>query len=440
MCMPGLHGQDWTMFGFDLAHTSFNSAKSAITPATIKRLEPKWTNSVGAPLAAAVTLVNGILYVGAWDGNFYAIKAVDGTVLWSQFTGLVPAPETPACRAVIGVTSQAAVVGNTVYVGGGDSNVYALDIATGRLLWRELIADPSTGAYLWSSFTVYNNSLYIGVSSLGDCPLTRGALVRIDLNHPDPPQFKYLVPSDVVGGGIWSTVAIDANTNTIFATTGTGDQDPSIGLWGGTLLAMDAATLEVKNYFFLPSNSSLDDIEWGSSPTLFTDQNGVRLVGATGKDGVLYVLRQDDLTPVWQVKMAVECIAPEAGCGSISTPAFDGKRLYAGGGTRDANLFALGSLYALDPATGDVLWQEDLPGTLLAPVTVTNGLVFAATTMGLEVHDAETGKIAWTDQQFGTMYSQPVVAGGVVYTTYVSGDIIAWHIANPPLRSKGSPR
>lgn len=431
--------ENWTIFAHDLQHSSFNSLESSIAPLNIRRLQPAWISSVGAPIAAAASLADGTLYFGAWDGNFYAMNTKDGTVLWKQFTGLVPPPADATCFPVVGVSGQAAVVGKNVYVGGGDSAVYAFDRATGGLLWREQIADPTTGAYLWSSITVYNNALYIGVASLADCPLTRGALVRIDLNNPHPAQIKYLVPEDQTGAGMWSTAAIDAATNTVFVTTGNGDQDPASGWWGSTFLSLDATTLEVKSYYFLPGNPTVEeDIDWGSSPTLFVDSNGVPLAGATGKNGGLYVLRRQDLTPVWHATLAVQCIDPVQGCGSISTPAFDGKRLYVGAGVADPNAFATGSLYALDPTTGNVLWSVLLDGTVLAPVTVANGLVFAATTMGLEVHDASSGRTVWTDRQLGALYSQPIVANGFVYTTYVNGDVIGWHIAEPLRKPRAS--
>src|SRR5258706_5770960 len=119
-------------------------------------------------------------------------------------------------------------------------------------------------------------------------------------------------------------------------------------MWGGTLLAMDATTLEIQRHFFLPTNSLEEDIEWGSSAMLFKTSTGAPMVAATGKDGVLYAQRRDDLTPGWRVTLALSCVCPECGCGSLSTPAFDGARLYVGAGAApDADL-ENGSIYALN--------------------------------------------------------------------------------------------
>src|SRR5712691_6789768 len=192
---------DWPMYLRDPAHSSFNSSESKIDRSNIGTLQAAWKTSLSAPIAAAPSVVGGVVYVGAWDGNFHAIDAKTGAPLWRAFVGKAPDPDTPGCQPGIGVTGQAAVVGNVVYVAGGDSAVYALNKATGAQLWRVALADPNEGAYLWSSLTAYNNALYVGIASLGDCPLVRGALVRIDLANPQRPLFRWMAPEDEVGGG-----------------------------------------------------------------------------------------------------------------------------------------------------------------------------------------------------------------------------------------------
>jgi outer membrane protein assembly factor BamB len=304
------------------------------------------------------------------------------------------------------------------------------------VLWRTPLADPQSGSYLWSSVTLFNNSLYIGISSLGDCPLVQGALARIDLLDPSHPRIRYLVPDGQQGAGIWSTPAIDKDTNTVFVTTGTGSQDSAAGVWGGTLLAMDATTLDIKAHYFLPTNSLEGDIEWGSSPVLFHDADGVPMLAAAGKDGVLYTLRRDDLSLIWQLRIAVQCICPECGCGSLSTPAFDGVTLFSGAGVSNPELFDEGTVYAIDPSTGAIIWSRTTPGTIIAPVTVANGMVFAGTTKGLLVLDAGTGDFLWTDGNRSAMYSQPVVVDGTVYCTYVNGEAVAWRV---PLNGVSQP-
>jgi outer membrane protein assembly factor BamB len=236
---------------------------------------------------------------------------------------------------------------------------------------------------------------------------------------------RYLAPEDYLGAGIWSTPAVDTARHLVYVTTGTGDQDAEVGNWGGSMLALDATTLEISSYFFLPTNSSENDIEWGSSPMLFSAA-GTPLVAATGKDGILYAQYRDDLSPVWQSELALSCICPECGCGSLSTPAFDGKLLYVGAGAApDADL-ENGSVYSINPASGQIVWKVLLEGAVIAPVAVANGVVFVSTTMGLQIFRADTGEWLADSGPRSPIYSQPVVVDGVLYVTYVSGDVIAF--------------
>jgi outer membrane protein assembly factor BamB len=425
-------GASWNMYLWDPSHSSFNPAESLIDGNSVKNLGPIASFRADGGFAAAPVVVDGTAYVGDWSGRFYAIRATEGRTLWRQFVGMAANPGNSICQPAVGVSGQAVVSGNVVYVPGGDSAVYALDRQTGAQLWRVPLADPAAGAYLWSSLTLVNNSLYVGVSSLGDCPIVRGAVARIDLANPQKPAFFYLDPPGKIGGGVWSTPAVDTDTNTVYFTSGNGDFDPAAGLWSGTLMTLDASTLAPGNHFEIPSNDPTLDMDWGSSPTLFQSSNGTPLVAATGKDGVLYCLNRNDLSQVWSTQVAQSCDCPECGCGSVSTPAFDGQRLYLGAGTIDWT--DRGSVYAIDPSSGQTIWVRSLPGTVLAPVTVVNGVVFASTLTGLMAFDAATGETLWDDSGRGALFSQPVVVDGLVYSTYVSGELVIWGLpnGNPP--------
>ncbi|MDQ6700461.1 MAG: PQQ-binding-like beta-propeller repeat protein, partial [Acidobacteriota bacterium] len=157
-----LSAADWPMYLFNPGHSSFNADEKQLGTADVSLLQPAWTISARAPLASAVTVADGILYFGAWDGNFYAVNASDGSLIWRQFVGKAPTPEDAACMAGIGVSSQAVLVGDRVYVGGGDAALYALDKFTGAVVSRTAVGNPNDGAYIWSSITVSKGALYLG--------------------------------------------------------------------------------------------------------------------------------------------------------------------------------------------------------------------------------------------------------------------------------------
>jgi uncharacterized protein (TIGR03437 family) len=417
------------MYLGDLSHDSSRPGETTIYPGNAGQLRQLWKTSVSATVSTGVTVSSGSLYFGDWSGNFHSLNAITGAAQWSQFLGKAPDPADPSCEPRgIGVSSQPAVAGDTVYVGGGDSAVYAMDRGTGAILWRVPLADPALGNYLWSSPMIYQNALYIGIASLTDCPEVRGGLARIPLDDPAHPQIAYFTPPNTQGAGTWGTPAFDQQNNLLYITTGNGgSQDPVNGVWGSALLALDPATLQIQSYFFLPLAPTDSDADWGSSPVLF-ESGGQPLVAANGKTGMMFVLHRPDLTPVWSYKLARDCDSPELGCGSISTPAFDGSVLVTGAGQPDGNS-PLGMVYAFDPTAQQLLWQYAAAATVLGPVTLTPGLAFVSTESGLAVLNAATGTALWTDGGVsGGMYGQPVVSGGILYATYVNGNVIAWGV------------
>lgn len=64
-------------------------------------------------MMSSPTVANGIVYIGGWDHNVYALDARTGEVVWSFLTGDE-------------VLSNPTVVNDIVYVGSYDNNVYAI--------------------------------------------------------------------------------------------------------------------------------------------------------------------------------------------------------------------------------------------------------------------------------------------------------------------------
>src|SRR2546430_1255856 len=66
---------------------------------------------------------------------------------------------------------------SVVFVGGGDDHLYALDAASGNILWSTPLGDPTTNIFIWDSPFVFNNNVYIGTGTTGEgagCALVAG--------------------------------------------------------------------------------------------------------------------------------------------------------------------------------------------------------------------------------------------------------------------------
>ncbi|TMB42999.1 MAG: hypothetical protein E6J55_14005, partial [Deltaproteobacteria bacterium] len=74
--------QDWPMYGRDLKH-SFTNPGSLINAGNVGLLTPAWDFTTGDVVSASPAVVHGVVYVGSWDGFFYALDAATGAVRWT---------------------------------------------------------------------------------------------------------------------------------------------------------------------------------------------------------------------------------------------------------------------------------------------------------------------------------------------------------------------
>src|SRR5262249_39913773 len=166
---------DWPTFLHDKGRSGFNAAERIITPATVGGLHPAWTVSTGAVSAEPVQ-AGGVIFYGSWDGRERAVRASTGKQLWSTFLGqtskstCVPPSVGVASTATVGTIPVHGVSTSAVFVGGGDHHFYALNAATGAVIWKRALGTTSS-TFLWSSPLFYRGIIYEGVSSFGDCPL-----------------------------------------------------------------------------------------------------------------------------------------------------------------------------------------------------------------------------------------------------------------------------
>src|SRR6202034_397736 len=151
---PGAHSGamsrsvDWSEFGFIPSGGRFNPKERMLSLRTAHRLHKLWSFFTGCSGSfcggSSPTLANGVIYVGSYDGNVYAVNAATGAKVWAFLTGGL-------------VFSSPAVANGVVYVGSDDKNVYALNAATGAKLWSY-----TTGYDVVSSPAVVNGVVYIG--------------------------------------------------------------------------------------------------------------------------------------------------------------------------------------------------------------------------------------------------------------------------------------
>jgi outer membrane protein assembly factor BamB len=402
-------------------------------------LTGQWTASQhGYPIAAKPAVGSGTAYVGSWDGNEYAYDEASGALRWHTYLGVTEA----VCGGTHyfqGVTSSPWLENGGAYLGGGGgywlpgASWDALDAATGAVLWTVPTGDNSItgGHYNWSSPVVYAGHAFVGIASFCDEPLVQGELLRVDLaTHQIQNVFK-VVPDGQLGGTIWTNPAIDPATNTAFLATG--NRDGPNQPYAQAVVSLDATTLAVKGAWSLPPSDTTVDADFSSSPVLFTDSRGRTLVAASNKNGMLYALQRNNLNagPLWQTRLALS--TDSAGGGSFSTGFFDGQRLYyAAGETTIGGQTYGGSIRALDPATGAVLWERGLPAQVYGALAGANGMIAAPSSDGgLYVLSASDGRVLYANGLTGVprgpaIFAAPTIADGYLFIGTTDGVVHAF--------------
>ena len=405
---------------------------SSLSPDTVSRLNLAWATPLNGPIASAPSVLRNTLYIGDWGGIESAIDVRNGNVIARADLGRTQAPQcTPS---TLGITSSAAIDNGVVYVAGGDDAFYALDAETLAVIWRHSLGDNSAsgGYYGWSSPVVVNDRILQGVASNCDNPFVQGRLVSLDRATGEETASADFIGNGGIGNGVWTSPAVDLENRKVYVTTASGLN--YFDELGYAIVRLDLDLMSVEDNWKVDlGDDNQWDADWGSSPTLFTDSNGKQLVGAGHKDGHYYAFERANLSggPLWAAEVARQGEVPQSGDGTLSTAAFDGKRLYVGGGTPPGVIDPLvhGSVVAIDPASGEIVWRRLFPGPIIAPVSTVNGVVFAAGGNLIEAMDASSGKVLWSYRTQETLYGGIAIAGDMIFVGDLSGTLYAFRIS-----------
>jgi outer membrane protein assembly factor BamB len=433
---------EWPAYLHDARHTS-TSTSAAITPANAGALTQAWTftsrgptmtGQPGRAFVASPVVSGGRVFIGSNTGVFYALDSTTGHVAWSRFLGF---SRKLTCNAR-GIASTATVAVDpvtskpTVYVSSGDGYLFALDAATGTVVWKSEIRVQSPGVndyFDWSSPTVANGSVYVGVSAQCDAPLVRAGVKRFDQATGALRADYFTVPEGQIGGSVWSSVA--ANPKAIFATTGNASAGISADAYA--LVKLDPTTLVRTAKYTVPGADRVPDSDFGASPVLFSG-GGVQMVGACNKGGFFYALRASDMSFRWKLRVAKGSSGGSTAC--LAAGVWDGSRLFLSGPlTTIGGVDYRGSVRRVDPATGATIWARGLPGVVVGTPSVNGaGLIaapifeFDSSLSGTYLLDAATGAIV----RFlpgGTQFAQPTFAGSYLFTASQSGGVVtAWKL------------
>jgi outer membrane protein assembly factor BamB len=402
---------------------SINVTSAADKATKIHVLWNSNTNSLqsqkGSSIAPQPIDVNGVVYVGSWDGYEYAFNASGvngkgfqstGALLWKTYLGIGGKLNgTLGDGGEFGITSTTAYSNGILYV--ADNNVtaqsdylYALNATTGQILWAYSMGQLWCNYYTWSSPLVSDGSVYIGVDSDFDNfqvpsgvdqinitnlmgqppPAGSGVFFNSSLGNGNnekfiPPGCTTVALNSDTGVGVWSSPSFAPNpggTPTVFISTGnqhnTTAKDEASAIYAESIIEMNATAICVPDpsnkgicypplaKFSIPSTERISDGDFGTTPTVIALHDGPTLVVAANKNGYLYILNASNgLSTQKAVDLAVKGISSvNAAVPPISSAAWDGNLVYAAEPLNNSANKLLLNVSARNPITGQAVWEE----------------------------------------------------------------------------------
>lgn len=177
-------GDEWAYVGGDPAGTWF-SALADINDGNAQRLGFAWAYDMGTDRGQEATplVVDGVMYTSGVWGIVYALDAASGKLLWTFHPGIDPASARNACCDV--VNRGVAVRDGVVFVASEDGRLHALDAETGAEKWTADTIISRNKSYTYAStgaVLLTGDAVVIGNSGadLGDGS-TRGYISAWDI-------------------------------------------------------------------------------------------------------------------------------------------------------------------------------------------------------------------------------------------------------------------
>ena len=300
-----------------------------------------WRFACEDEIRSSPLIDDGVLYIGSYDHNLYAIKAKDGKFLWKYATEG-------------GIGSSPCAHEGRVFVGSSDKILYAITAESGRLAWT----CPTQGS-IWSSPAAAFGHVFFGSDD------------------------QHLYAANFHSGRIaWSF----ETEGKVRSSPAVGDEAIYIGCEGGVVYAVD--TGGQARWRFRARRAVT------SSPALTEE---MAYVGC--QDWFIYGLDIRSGWPVWRYRSSGPIVASAVTEGKFVYVGSTDKQMYAldtdtgrlvwrytaegqisssAAISDEAIYFGCvdGAIYSLDAKTGALRWRFQTEGPVTSSPTLAEGLIF----------------------------------------------------------------
>jgi alcohol dehydrogenase (cytochrome c) len=453
---------EWPSSNGDLTATRF-SPLNEINAGNVSKLRPACTYDTGETTGfqSSLLMVQGVVYFTTW-ATTYAVDASTCALKW-KYTR-------PGPRRGLGVNRGVAWLDGRVFRG-GDTQLYALDAATGKPGWEATLGDPADSESVPMAPIAWNGMVFAGNAGGDNFGVTGRIyafsaadgkeLWRFDVVPASgPARNTWTNASDrnpPTGGATWTTYSLDPEAGVLWVSTGNAAPDfllalhPGDNLYTTSVVALDAKTGKLLRYV-QPVKKDFHDWDMTTPPALIRTKGGRQIAAAAGKDGLLYGIDRAGVTAggkVSQAPLKILYATPVTTRTNVTAPFNPKTETHFCPGTQGGSEWngpafhpALNLLFV-----NSVDWCASVKLADAASITGKRGAPWAGS--GDEQHpfgsldpkemwggwltgvDADTGRVRWKYKSPTPMLAAVTpTAGGVVFTGDLNGDVLALDAGN----------
>jgi alcohol dehydrogenase (cytochrome c) len=320
---PQREPQNWILHHGNYQGHRFSLLKEINTD-TVKNMRLAYTVALGGfqsggryafgDLEATPIVEDGMMYVPDGWGSVYAIDLTagrKGTIKWKMDPGTdrAWAGDVACC----GVNNRGVALWKDKIISIAlDGRMFAINKATGEVIWERKVADPALGETLTVAPLIIRDLAIVGAAG-GEFGI-RGYIEATDLNTGKAAWRTYTIPGTGEpgneswkdgkdrwkhgGGSVWETATYDADTDTFYQGIGNAGPDydiayrPGDNKWAASVLAISPGDGKIKWGFQYTPQDPYDYDEISEHPIINGKVNGEdrKLVVHADRNGFNYTM------------------------------------------------------------------------------------------------------------------------------------------------------
>jgi alcohol dehydrogenase (cytochrome c) len=320
---PQREPQNWILHHGNYQGHRFSALKE-INADTVKNLKPVFTVALSGfqsggryafgNLEATPIVEDGVMYVPDGWGSVYAIDVTagkKGVIKWKMDPGTdrAWAGDVACC----GVNNRGVALWKDKVISIAlDGRMFAINKATGEVVWERKIADPAIGETLTIAPLIIRDLAIVGTAG-GEFGI-RGFIEATDLNTGKAAWRTYTIPGAGEpgnetwkdgkerwkhgGSSVWETATYDPETDTFYQGVGNAGPDwdaeyrPGDNKWAASVLAITPSDGKIKWGYQYTPNDPYDYDEISEHPIINAKINGEdrKLVVHAARNGFFYTL------------------------------------------------------------------------------------------------------------------------------------------------------